>query len=161
MKWPGLVILALLAASGFRVNHGPEALATDAKALSRTDANKEDLARMQGDWGALSTIRDGEKVPDDEAQAIFRTVQGNQYTVYIFKKPLSKGSFTIDATKEPKTIDAYPGATPDKTKPLLGIYELNGDTYKVCFALPGKGRPTDFASKPGSGHTLTIWVREK
>jgi uncharacterized protein (TIGR03067 family) len=126
---------------------------------AKDDINKKDLEKMQGDWAVLSMVADGTKISDDDAQVLFRTVKGNQYTVFLFKKPLSGGTFTIDASKQPKQIDAAPDNTPDK-KPLLGIYELDGDKYKTCFARAGKDRPTDFTAKEGSGHTLTIWERE-
>ncbi len=45
--------------------------------------------------------------------------------------------------------------------PLLGIYEIDGDTFRACFAKPGKERPKDFECKAGSEHTLTVWKREK
>ena len=50
---------------------------------------------------------------------------------------------------------------PGKGKTMLGIYELTGDTYKVCFALPGGERPKEFASKPGSKTMLIVMKREK
>jgi uncharacterized protein (TIGR03067 family) len=124
----------------------------------QADPNKEDLGKMQGDWEAASMTRDGQKIPDDDAQALFRTVKGNEYTVFHFRKALGKGTFTIDATKKPKIIDAQPANLP---QPMYGIYEIDGNTFKVCFAGPGGERPTDFSAKKGSGHTLTIWEREK
>ena len=48
-----------------------------------------------------------------------------------------------------------------RDKPLLGIYEFDGEKMKLCFAGPGKERPTAFTSEAGSGQTLTVWVREK
>jgi uncharacterized protein (TIGR03067 family) len=122
------------------------------------DATKKDLEKMQGDWAAASMVVDGTKLSDDEAQCLFRTVKGDHYTVYHFNKEIGKGALAIDATKKPKTIDATPAG---KAKPLRGIYELEGDRLKVCFAPPGKDRPTDFEAKEGSGHTLTVWEREK
>ena len=47
----------------------------------------------------------------------------------------------------------------DKTK--LGIYELDGDTYKYCLAPAGKPQPTEFSSKAGTGHSLGVSKREK
>jgi len=44
---------------------------------------------------------------------------------------------------------------------MLGIYELEGDGYRVCFALVGKPRPSEFTSKSGSGTILQVWEREK
>jgi uncharacterized protein (TIGR03067 family) len=43
----------------------------------------------------------------------------------------------------------------------LGIYELDGDTYKYCLAPAGKPRPKDFTSRAGSGHSLGVSKREK
>jgi hypothetical protein len=34
-------------------------------------------------------------------------------------------------------------------------------SYRVCFAPPGKPRPREFATKPGSSHTLHVWKRVK
>src|SRR6516164_9388897 len=66
-----------------------------------------DLRRMQGDWAAESYVQDGTKLPDDDAQAIFRTVKGDKYTVSHFKRVLGKGTIKLDASKKPKAIDAY------------------------------------------------------
>jgi uncharacterized protein (TIGR03067 family) len=125
------------------------------------DANKQDLEKLQGDWGVASQVVDGKKVADDEAQTLFRTVKADAYTVFFYDKPISKGTFTIDATAKPKTIDARPAGAAKDAPPLLGIYEIEGDTYRVCFAPAGKERPKDFNCPEGSGHTLTVWKREK
>jgi uncharacterized protein (TIGR03067 family) len=125
------------------------------------DAGKQDLASMQGDWAAVSYIADGQQLPDDEAQALFRTIKGNEYTVYRFDRAIGKGTFTIDSTRSPKTIDAVPTTPNGKGNAILGIYEIKENRYRLCFAAPGKDRPTDFTSTPGSGRTLTAWEREK
>src|SRR5262245_3126070 len=39
---------------------------------------------------------------------------------------------------------------PSKGTVMLGIYEFDGDTLKVCFDAEGKKRPTEFKSAPGS-----------
>jgi uncharacterized protein (TIGR03067 family) len=121
------------------------------------DASKKDLKKLQGDWAAVSMVVDGDKIPDDEAQALFRTIKDETYTVSRFNKVLGKGTFKLDATKKPKTIDI----TPANGKPILGIYELDDQTFKFCYARPGKERPADFSAKKGSEHTLTVWEREK
>jgi len=125
------------------------------------DESKKDLEKMQGDWGVESSVTDGQKRGDDEAQVVFRTVKGNEYTVSVFDKPVGKGTFTLDATKKPKEIDSRPAEADKDAPPLLGIYELDGDTFRTCSAPAGKERPKDFQCKKGSGHTLTVWKREK
>jgi uncharacterized protein (TIGR03067 family) len=136
------------------------ALAADAP--KEDDATRADVKAMQGDWAVASMVKDGDAVPDDDAQSLFRTVKGDEYTVYLFRKALGKGTFRVDATKTPRTVDYTPADGPAAGMQLPGIYEWTGkDSYRVCFALPGKERPTDFACKKGSGHTLVVWRREK
>lgn len=125
------------------------------------EAAKKDLERMQGEWALESMIRDGERIPDDDAQALFRSVKGTEYTVSRYDKVAGKGTFALDAFKQPREIDIRPKTAAADAKPILGIYELNGDTLKMCYGQPGKPRPTAFESKEGSGITLTVWKREK
>jgi len=127
----------------------------------KDDASAKDLKKLQGDWAAVSMVVDGEKIPDDEAQALFRTIKDNEYTVFRFNKAIGKGKFKLDATKKASTIDVFPANAAPNAKPILGIYELDDNTFKFCYARPGKDRPTDFSAKQGSGHTLTVWEREK
>ena len=126
---------------------------------SDADATAKDLEKMQGDWAVVSVIRDGVKEEDDNAQSLFRTVKGLQYTVFLFDKPVGNGTFKIDATKKPKAIDSFPANLAGKA--LLGIYEIDGNTIRTCYATAGKDRPTEFSSKKGSEHTLMVWEREK
>jgi uncharacterized protein (TIGR03067 family) len=67
----------------------------------------------------------------------------------------------VHPSAHPKTIDVTFTEGPEKGKSSYGIYELEGDTYRVCIGLTGKPRPTDFASTPGSGHVLEVLKREK
>jgi uncharacterized protein (TIGR03067 family) len=125
------------------------------------EAGKKDLEKLEGDWAAVEYTADGQKLPTDDAQSLFRTVKGNDYTVLRFDKVIGKGTFTIDATKDPKTIDFLPATAKDKSQALPGIYQIDGDRVKFCYAPAGKERPKEFASKEGSMVTLVVWEREK
>jgi uncharacterized protein (TIGR03067 family) len=128
-------------------------------AAPRDVAEADDLKRMQGDWMVVSMTANGMKYPDEEAQSLFRTIEGNNYLVARYSKPVGKGTFKLDPAAMPKTIDSLPAADP--SKPILGIYEFDGETLKICNAPPGKPRPGDFEAKAGSGHTVTEWQPEK
>jgi uncharacterized protein (TIGR03067 family) len=136
------------------------AFAAGAKEPSE-DAAAKDLKGMQGDWVVASMEVDGMKVPDEDAMALFRSVKGDRYSVSRYRKVVGKGTIRLDAKKKPKAIDAMPAGASGEGKSLLGIYELDGDKLKLCFARPGSPRPTEFVSKEDSGHTLTVWQREK
>lgn len=128
---------------------------------AKKDAGAEDLKRMEGNWVLVSMEVDGMKIPDDDAMALFRSVKGDQYTVSRYRKAAGKGTIKLDATKKPRAIDAFPIRADGKGKAVLGIYEFDGDKLKLCFAAPGNARPTEFSAKEDSGHTLTVWQREK
>ena len=129
---------------------------------ARTDASKKDLEALQGDWVMVSCERDGIKMSAEEVKTYRRTVQKNKYTVVIAGEDgvqKLNGTITLDPTKTPKTIDAVRTEGPSKGKAMRGIYAFAGDKQNVCFAPVGKERPTDFISKAGTGHVLTVWKR--
>jgi uncharacterized protein (TIGR03067 family) len=130
-------------------------------AAAPDDAARKDLERMQGDWQCTGLTVDGFRVPDDDAQAYFRTNRGDRYAVTRYEKPAGKGTIRLDATKSPRQIDATPDGPAAKKGPLMGIYEIDGDTMRICVATAGKERPREFASRQGSGHYLWVWTREK
>ena len=66
----------------------------------------------------------------------------------------------IDPTQNPRTIDIEVAAGVYKGVVYLGIYELDGDTLRICFALPDKPeRPTDFSAAKGSVRALSEFRR--
>lgn len=124
------------------------------------DAAAADLRQMQGDWMVATMKVNGKELSADEAQILFRTVEGNQYTVSRFSKPIAGGTFTLDASVTPRTIDSTPAKSKDGT-PLLGIYEFDGEKLRICNARPGKPRPKTFKANLLSGHTLIVWEPER
>jgi RNA polymerase sigma factor (sigma-70 family) len=59
--------------------------------------------------------------------------------------------YSVDASKEPKQIDLIGTTT------MKGIYEVKGDTLRVCHTLDGGERPTGFEGGPG----VAVWVFER
>jgi uncharacterized protein (TIGR03067 family) len=135
-------------------------LAVSTTLAKADDPNSRDLAEMQGDWMVASMVTGGAKVPEDEAQALFRSVTAQRYTVSRYRKVIGAGTFKIDARNSPKTIDSSPTGPADQVKSILGIYEFDGKRLKICNAQPGKPRPTNFEAQLGSGHTLIVWEPE-
>jgi uncharacterized protein (TIGR03067 family) len=129
-------------------------------AVTKDDPNKKDQDAMQGDWACERYVVSGMPLDDDNAQSIFRTNKDDGYTVYLFRKRLGGGTFKLDATKTPKQIDLMPEGK-GKAGAVRGIYKLEKDTLTICYAAPGKERPATFEAKMDSGHTLTVWKKEK
>ena len=71
------------------------------------------------------------------------------------------GTQKLDPSKSPKTIDVTVTEGLNKGAVMLGIYEINGDTLKVCFDPEGKKRPTEFKSASGSADFVNVHKRVK
>ena len=57
-------------------------------------------------------------------------------------------SITLDETMAPKSIDivGFTGKENEKSKTYPGIYEIEGDRLRICYAESGSKRPTKFES---------------
>ena len=118
-----------------------------------------DLQGLQGTWKLVSAMRDGKPLAEDtvkKTKIIFKndTFRFPKSAEYATSRA---GTIKIDATKTPKQMDAIS----TNKEVMLGIYELSGDNYKVCFAPAGKPRPTEFGSDSANGQILQIWKRKK
>jgi uncharacterized protein (TIGR03067 family) len=126
-----------------------------------SDAIKKDLAALQGEWSMVSGSADGQSMPEETRKQMKRVCKGDETTTTMAGQVYIKAKITLDPSKKPKTIDYDMTDGFTKGKKQLGIYEVDGDTFKACFAKPGAERPTDFTSKPGDGRTLSVWKRQK
>jgi uncharacterized protein (TIGR03067 family) len=125
------------------------------------DAVKEEMAKLQGEWSMISGEIDGQAMPKEFLQGAKRVAKDDKTTVTIAGQLFMEAQFSVDPSKKPKTIDYTMTGGPTKGKQQLGIYELDGDQVKFCFASPGKDRPADFSTAPGSDRTLSVWKRDK
>jgi len=130
-------------------------------AAADNEAIKKDMAQLQGEWSMMSGIADGQPMPEEMLKHMKRICKGDETTVTTAGQIFLKAKIAIDPSKKPKAIDYQMTEGPTKGKKQLGIYQIDGDTLKSCFAKPGAERPTDFTSKPGEGRTLSVWKREK
>jgi uncharacterized protein (TIGR03067 family) len=130
--------------------------------LVAADDPKKEAEKLQGTWKLVSLVVDGkEATKGDIKKEQEMMVEGDKFTSTVDDKHSFKGTFKLDPTKKPKAVDAAVSEGQYKGKTLLGIYEIEGKTLRACYAPPGKERPTEFASKEGSGNHLYVYKREK
>jgi uncharacterized protein (TIGR03067 family) len=145
MRWTS--IAAVLLAAGL-------ATAADEKVAKGFDP-------LQGTWAVMAITRDGQKVPDENAQKLTLIVKGNERIVKEGDEVKSKGTFTVDAGKNPAHMDVTVVDGPLAGKTYPGIYELKGDTFTLCLTLEGDKRPDDLTSTDGSGRLLQVFTKAK
>jgi uncharacterized protein (TIGR03067 family) len=109
------------------------AVGTDARADDKAEVEKE-LKKFQGAWTFYS-VKSGDQV-------------------------VEAATLKLDPSKTPKTFDSTVTAGPNKGKVYLAIYEISGDTLKVCYDEEGKKRPTEFKGETGA-QTLVVHKRVK
>jgi len=117
---------------------------TDARP-DRSEAEKKELEKLTGTW-----VQAGENAPPENAK-IRLVYAGRQFVGRLGERVLFRGSVKLDPTQNPKAIDLTLDSGPNKGKVSLGVYEVEGDSYRGCLAAPGKPRPTRLAPEAGSG----------
>ena len=132
-------------------------------AVQAGDAAK-DKEKLKGSWDGVEQTRDGQ----------FRVLKEGAWTITFAGDKVTLGGGSVggkkefrvklDPAKKPKAIDLTALDGPFKDKVVLAIYQLEGDTLKLCFtenAKEGvsKERPKEFASKVDSGVNLFILKR--
>jgi uncharacterized protein (TIGR03067 family) len=111
----------------------------------KDDAIKEELKKLEGTWVVESATRNGKD--DRKGGPSECTFSGGMLSMKEEDGTERKGKITIDPTKNPKTLDFEPEQKKGNEGTGRAIYELKGDTLKICISPPGTERPTEFSDK--------------
>ena len=133
-----------------------------AAAAADDAADKKDKEKLQGTWTAVSGEKEGKE--DPEAKEHTLVFEGDKFSVKKGDQVVVRGTFKIDASKSPKTMDIEISEGPEdvKGKTAQAIYALDGDDLTWCVAEPGSSdRPEKLATKEGVKHMLVKLKREK
>ena len=120
----------------------------------------DDLKALEGTWKVASAEAGGQPVESDDLNALVVTITGDHFTVKT-KESMEGGTLKLDETLNPRTMDATMTEGFEAGKVTRAIYELMGDTLRVCYALDGSERPSELATKDGSPWLLITYQREK
>src|SRR5262245_24145518 len=123
-------------------------------------AAPEGRKELDGTWVVESVTRDPREQNAGEGKGIRCVIRGERLVATLPGEDRPAGTLILktDPTKKPNAMDIRPAGEKDI---ILAIYDLQGDTLRVCWSPVGKGRPAEFASPPGSGHSLVVLKREK
>jgi uncharacterized protein (TIGR03067 family) len=122
-------------------------------------------AGLDGTWKAVSIETDGQTAPKEatEGNPAVLEISGDKIAVKVGDRTFSQGTLRVDNGQQPPTIDinglALAGRKAGQSGSSIGIYEVSGDTLKVCFTPAGGQRPKSFQTKPGSPGTLITYRR--
>jgi uncharacterized protein (TIGR03067 family) len=126
-------------------------------------AAQAEMKQLAGTWEGYAVEDRGER-PDRGPVHLRLVIEGDKISAVDLgspdKKDMGSGAFKLDPGKEVKEIDATGVILPGKReRTFLGIYEVDGDTFRWCVDNRSKERPTEFRTI--GGKYLLILKRQK
>lgn len=126
------------------------------------DGAGEELKKLRGTWKPASLTMDGVAPSEADLQKFQLQIQNDQYILSFDGRTAYQAGIKLGREKDVRSIDTVPAAGPYEGKGMQGIYNLDGDTLKVCFATKfNESRPGSFESKPGTGYIMAVYKRVK
>lgn len=123
--------------------------AQGAAARAAAPSQSKTMTAVQGIWAL--TNANGQDLAGS-GQEVLITITADKYVQTVNGQVVEKGSFTLDETKKPYTLDITVVEGDDAGQKQLAIFELDaaGKTMKVAIGQPGAPvRPSAFAMAEG------------
>jgi uncharacterized protein (TIGR03067 family) len=133
---------------------------TLATAFTAVAGPSTDAKDIQGTWIPVKAEMGGVPMGNDFLTNTVMNLDGGKYVVTVSGSP-DKGEYTLDPASKPKTMDITGTQGPNTGRKLLCIYELDGNTLRICYGLGGSPRPTEFKSPSASKYFLVTYQRKK
>ena len=121
---------------------------------------KTNSMAIDGKWSVSTAELAGDALPTELFQKMTLILDKEKYTLKSERLD-DTGTMVADTTKKPMQLDIKGVEGPNKGKTLLAIYELDGDSLKICYDLEGKARPTEFKTTKGTKQFLVLYKRIK
>ena len=124
-------------------------------------AARDDLKKLQGTWECVAMEREGDQVPPESFKGSTAVYEDDRVTLYREGEVFRRGIVTLDPSKSPKKINTWDLTGPYADDTVPGIYEVDGDTLKLCFSRPKVARPVEFTTKKEPGFLYCVYKRKK
>src|SRR5438094_4393556 len=125
--------------------------------MTKEELIRQDYERLTGTFSLVSGVVDGKPVPEEVRKKTILVTDHDKFTVSTGDEAgtSSGGTFTIDPTRTPKTVDSLQAGGPDEGKTVLGIYEIIDANHKrACWARGRQPRPTAFPCDARRSHMM-------
>ena len=90
----------------------------------------------------------GQPMPEAVRKSISLKLDHGKYEVFVREHP-DRGTYTIDAGTRPKSMTIAGTEGPNHGKTFPAIYELKGDTLRICYDLARAKRPNGVQERRG------------
>jgi uncharacterized protein (TIGR03067 family) len=117
-----------------------------------------DAAAIEGTWIPTTMELSGQAFPADDSGAIVLTIEDGRYLVSVDGQ-LDKGDLRLEPSARPKAMEIIGTEGPNQGRTFFAIYELTGDTLRICYDLGGEARPSEFQTRPNTQLFLVRYRR--
>jgi uncharacterized protein (TIGR03067 family) len=125
----------------------------------RGDATADDWKKLAGTWRVEAATLNGADATATLKAAVL-TIEEGKYKLFLGNT--DAGTLAIDPGKKPKAMTITGTDGPNKGKTIPAIYEIDGDTLKICYTLGGgKDAPTEFQSTAENKALFVTYKRDK
>ena len=119
---------------------------------------------LAGTWNLVRSVNEGKAVPKSEIKGTEVIVRENEISVVDSDdQERYRAVYDLDRSTEPATITMRSTLVPGEKEGSvsLGIYQVEGDTWTLAYALPGHPRPEELKSTPSNRALLMVMKRPK
>ena len=125
-------------------------------------ADPHDNKSLRGDWIPVKAELGGQAMSEEVLKTITMNLGDGTYHVDVAGKP-DKGTYEVDSSSVPSGMAIKGTEGPNKGRLIPAIYEVKGQTLRICYDLAREGakRPKNFKSEPGTQLYLVTYERKK
>ena len=113
---------------------------------------------LDGYWKPVTAVLSGAPMSDALLDSISLKMAAGRYEVYVGDEP-DRGTYVLDPLSDPKGMIITGTEGPNHGRTFPAIYELDGDTLRICYDLSGAKRPEKFESVAGTRLYLVTYRR--
>ncbi len=121
-----------------------------AAAPAADEQTEKDQKALQGSWIVLTSEAYGEDSPAEEKEKLRVIFDNDMVRLKGAREQDDLASYTLDASKSPKQIDATIKEGESAGQTVKGIYKIEDGKVTMCWSMPGGERPSEFKTETGS-----------
>ena len=116
---------------------------------------------FHGKWEYVEWHHAGEKLPEEKHKSLVLVIGPKDCRVEAEDKLLSVATYKVGEVNKRRTVELDISHGEFKDQKMLAIFEIDGDTMRVCYDLEGKEFPTVFKSTKENKWVLVTYKRKK
>ncbi len=129
-----------------------------ARLKGKIETMNTELEKLRGTWNMTSLEVNGKTIPAPMLAGSRMVIHGDRFESEAMGN-VNDGVIVVDPLASPKTFDLVIEKGADAGQRSVGIYEIDANKWKVCFAPHGPNRPKEFSASANSGFVMVEYER--